>query len=114
MCWCFLLGQCNPAPCSPAGRGRVRVCQPWLCSLFCCSASYKNKENIDLSKVPTYARASNDTGSPEYQVATLTARIEQISKHLANNRKDHAAKRGLVAILNQRKSLLQYLYRKDR
>lgn len=79
-----------------------------------CSNSYKNGENIDLSKVPQYARHEKDCGSPEYQVARLTARIGQISKHLSTNKKDHAAKRGLVAILSQRKSLLQYLYRRDR
>jgi small subunit ribosomal protein S15 len=79
-----------------------------------CSASYKNKENINLSRVPGYARHDKDTGSSEIQVARLSARIEQISGHLKSNRKDFAAKRGLVALLSQRKTLLQYLYREDR
>eukprot|EP00199_Chlamydomonas_sp_CCMP681_P004671 CAMPEP_0119103810 /NCGR_PEP_ID=MMETSP1180-20130426/2180_1 /TAXON_ID=3052 ORGANISM="Chlamydomonas cf sp, Strain CCMP681" /NCGR_SAMPLE_ID=MMETSP1180 /ASSEMBLY_ACC=CAM_ASM_000741 /LENGTH=140 /DNA_ID=CAMNT_0007088405 /DNA_START=61 /DNA_END=483 /DNA_ORIENTATION=- len=78
------------------------------------SASYQNKENIDLSRVPQYKQHESDSGSTPFQVAILTARVEQISKHLATNRKDHAAKRGLVAILSQRKSLLQYLHREDR
>lgn len=71
-------------------------------------------ENIDLSKLPALQRHDADTGSSEVQVARLTARIEQISKHLSQNRKDFAARRGLEAILSQRKSLLQYLYRQDR
>lgn len=79
-----------------------------------CSNSYKNLENIDLSNLPKYARKENDTGSSEYQVARLTARIGQISSHLSKNKKDFAAKRGLQTILNTRKSLLQYLYRKDK
>lgn len=78
------------------------------------SNSYKNMENIDLSKTSKYKRHDSDSGSSEVQVARLTARIEQISKHLASNKKDFAARRGLEAILSQRKSLLQYLYRENR
>mmetsp|Transcript_70380 Transcript_70380/g.155236 ORF Transcript_70380/g.155236 Transcript_70380/m.155236 type:complete len:145 (+) Transcript_70380:27-461(+) len=78
------------------------------------SHSYKNGENIDLSKVAQYARHEKDTGSPEAQVARLTARVAQLSPHLIANKKDHAAKRGLQAVLNQRKKLLQYLYKEDR
>lgn len=80
----------------------------------CCSASYKNKENIDLSKVPTIARHENDVGSTEVQVTRLTARVQQISSHLKTNRKDFSGQRGLQQVLNQRKKLLQYLYKKDR
>jgi small subunit ribosomal protein S15 len=50
----------------------------------------------------------------EVQVARLTARIQQISSHLAVNKKDFSARRGLEAVLNQRKSLLRYVYRLDR
>ncbi|GAX73614.1 hypothetical protein CEUSTIGMA_g1065.t1 [Chlamydomonas eustigma] len=78
------------------------------------SQSYQNKENINLSKVSEYARHEKDTGSPEYQVSRLNARIEQLGKHLKYNRKDFSALRGLQAILAQRRSLLQYLYRVDR
>ncbi len=48
------------------------------------------------------------------QVARLTARIEQISTHLRVNKKDYSSKRGLEAVLSQRKRLLRYLYRTDR
>lgn len=79
-----------------------------------CSHSYKNKENIDLSRVAEYSRQEGDTGSPEYQVARLTARVAQLSPHLQANRKDYSAKRGLQAVLTQRKKLLQYLFKQDR
>lgn len=67
-----------------------------------------------MSKVPGWARHEKDTGSPEYQIATMSARVEQLSKHLSTNKKDHSAKRGLIAILNLRKSLLRYLYKENR
>lgn len=78
------------------------------------SASYKNQENINLEKVPAFKRHDADVGSSEVQVARLSARIMQISAHLAQNKKDFAARRGLEAILSQRKSLLQYMYKTDR
>ena len=76
--------------------------------------SYKNGENIDLSRLVEVSKDSKDTGSSEVQIARLSARVQQISGHLQKNRKDHAAKRGLQQILAQRKSLLQYLYRQNR
>jgi small subunit ribosomal protein S15 len=79
-----------------------------------CSASYKNKENIDLAKVPALAKHENDVGSTEVQVARLSARVEQISSHLKNNRKDFSGQRGLQQVLNQRRKLLQYLHKTDR
>ena len=69
---------------------------------------------MDLSRVDAFAKHDKDTGSPEYQVAVLSARLQQISTHLTTNKKDVAARRGLIAILSLRKTLLQYLYRKDR
>lgn len=80
----------------------------------CCSASYKNKENVDLSKVPTFARSESDVGSSEVQIARLTARVNQISTHLKTNRKDYSGQRGLQMVLAQRKKLLQYLYKRNR
>lgn len=78
------------------------------------SASYRNKENIDLSRVPSFQRTAADTGSPESQIARLSARVQQMSKHLIANRKDHGSKRGLERALAARRSLMQYLYSKDR
>ena len=59
------------------------------------------------------ARAPGDTGSPEAQVAALTARISALSAHLTTHRKDHASSRGLAAALATRRKLLRYLRRYD-
>lgn len=54
-----------------------------------------------------------DTGSPEVQVGILTARITEITGHLQVNKKDFAARRGLLQMVGQRKRLLRYIARKD-
>jgi small subunit ribosomal protein S15 len=59
------------------------------------------------------ARGVNDTGSPEVQVALLTARIEHLSGHFKTHKKDHHSRRGLLQLVNRRRSLLDYLKRKD-
>jgi small subunit ribosomal protein S15 len=58
-------------------------------------------------------RAANDTGSPEVQVALLTARINELTPHFKTHAKDHHGRRGLLKMVNQRKSLLAYLKDKD-
>ncbi|XHS77483.1 30S ribosomal protein S15 [Burkholderiaceae bacterium UC74_6] len=68
-----------------------------------------NKQEI----VAANARAANDTGSPEVQVALLTARINALTPHFKANAKDHHGRRGLLKMVNSRKSLLAYLKRKD-
>jgi small subunit ribosomal protein S15 len=55
-----------------------------------------------------------DTGSPEVQVAILTARIQELTDHLKDNKKDHAARRGLLKLVGRRAALLKYLTRTDR
>ncbi|WP_151446903.1 30S ribosomal protein S15 [Lacisediminimonas profundi] len=59
------------------------------------------------------ARGTNDTGSPEVQVALLTARINELNSHFKAHSKDHHSRRGLIMMVNRRKSLLTYLKRKD-
>ncbi len=59
------------------------------------------------------ARAGADTGSPEVQVALLTARINQLTPHFKEHQKDHHGRRGLIKMVNQRKRLLSYLKSKD-
>jgi small subunit ribosomal protein S15 len=54
-----------------------------------------------------------DTGSSDLQVAVLTARIERLSQHLQQHKKDYASRRGLMKIIGQRKRLLKYIHRKD-
>jgi small subunit ribosomal protein S15 len=59
------------------------------------------------------ARASGDTGSPEVQVAILTERIRNLTEHFKEHHKDNHSRRGLLAMVNKRRSLLDYLKRKD-
>jgi small subunit ribosomal protein S15 len=63
--------------------------------------------------IADYRRAANDTGSPEVQVALLSARIEHLTKHFADHEKDHHSRRGLLKMVNQRRRLLGYLKNKD-
>jgi small subunit ribosomal protein S15 len=58
-------------------------------------------------------RPPNDTGSPEVQIALLSARIEHLSKHFADHNKDHHSRRGLLKMVNQRRRLLNYLKNTD-
>lgn len=63
--------------------------------------------------VQDYQRGSNDTGSPEVQVALLTNRINDLQSHFAQHKSDHHSRRGLLKMVNQRRKLLDYLKRKD-
>lgn len=60
-----------------------------------------------------FARFPGDTGSSEVQVALLTNKISSLAEHLKVHRKDHSSKRGLMAMLNQRRQTLQYLRRSN-
>ncbi len=63
--------------------------------------------------VKDYQREEGDTGSPEVQVALLSANIEALQAHFADHKKDHHSRRGLIRMVNQRRKLLDYLKRKD-
>ena len=63
--------------------------------------------------IESHKRADNDTGSPEIQVALLTARIEHLTGHFKVHKQDHHSRRGLLMMVNARRSLLDYLKRKD-
>lgn len=60
-----------------------------------------------------YARKPGDTGSPEVQIAILTARIQELTEHLKVNQKDHHSRRGLLKMVGQRRGLLEYLKKND-
>ena len=60
-----------------------------------------------------YARTPGDTGSPEVQIAVLTARIQELTEHLKANPKDHHSRRGMLKMVGQRRGLLSYLKKKD-
>ncbi|MCB1663010.1 MAG: 30S ribosomal protein S15 [Pseudomonadales bacterium] len=63
--------------------------------------------------VKDYQLTEGDTGSPEVQVALLTANIEGLQSHFKDHSKDHHSRRGLIRMVNQRRKLLDYLKRKD-
>jgi small subunit ribosomal protein S15 len=63
--------------------------------------------------ISAYRRNPTDTGSPEVQVALLSARISQLSEHFGSHEKDHHSRRGLLKMVNQRRKLLDYLKRVD-
>lgn len=63
--------------------------------------------------IQSNARAKGDTGSPEVQVAILTARINTLQDHFKDHHKDNHSRRGLLTMVNKRRSLLDYLKRKD-
>ena len=59
--------------------------------------------------IAEYGRCEGDTGSPEVQVAILTARIQELTEHLKENPKDHHSRRGMLKMIGQRRGLLSYL-----
>lgn len=70
--------------------------------------------SIDSAKIiEEFKRTPNDTGSPEVQVALLSARIDQLTDHFKAHKQDHHSRRGLLKMVNQRRSLLGYLKKKD-
>lgn len=73
------------------------------------SLNAEAKEKI----VSEYQRGNGDTGSPEVQVALLTARIQHLTEHFKDHKGDHHSRRGLLKLVNQRRSMLDYLKKKD-
>ena len=63
--------------------------------------------------IKEYGRTPNDTGSPEVQVALLTERINVLTEHLKENKKDHHSRRGLLKMVGKRRGLLDYLKKND-
>ena len=70
--------------------------------------------NADRAEIiAKFARAENDTGSPEVQVALLTAQINDLQGHFKEHKHDHHSRRGLIRMVNQRRKLLDYLKGKN-
>ena len=70
-----------------------------------------NQDRADV--IAKFKRSENDTGSPEVQVALLTARINDLQAHFKAHTADHHSRRGLIRMVNSRRTLLDYLKRKD-
>jgi small subunit ribosomal protein S15 len=64
--------------------------------------------------IDQYRREPSDTGSPEVQIALLTARINELHEHMRAHKKDHASRRGLLMMVSKRNGLLKYLRNRDR
>ena len=73
------------------------------------SLSSENKSTI----VSDYSRGEDDTGSPEVQVALLSARISELTEHFGVHKKDHHSRQGLLKMVNKRRKLLDYLKSTD-
>jgi len=69
----------------------------------------ENKQKV----MKEHAVHKTDVGSPQVQVAVLTARIKEVTEHLKENKHDNMARRGLIQMVGQRKKLLKYLEQKD-
>lgn len=69
----------------------------------------EKKQNL----IQTYATKEGDTGSPEVQIAVLSARIAELTEHLKANPKDHHSRRGMLKMIGRRRGLLNYLMKKD-
>ena len=73
------------------------------------SLSSENKSSI----IEEYSRGEADTGSPEVQVALLSARITELTDHFGEHKKDHHSRQGLLRMVNKRRKLLDYVKSKD-
>ena len=73
--------------------------------------SLTKQETADI--ISEYGLKEGDTGSPEVQVALLTANINRLQGHFGDHKKDHHSRRGLIRMVNQRRKLLDYLKSKD-
>lgn len=71
--------------------------------------SKKKKDGV----IAKFATHKGDTGSPEVQIAILSAEVDYLTKHLKEHKKDESSRRGLLGKVNQRRSLLSYLKRED-
>jgi len=76
---------------------------------YAMSITQERKEAL----IKEHAREANDTGSPEVQVAILTERINNLTDHFKSHAKDNHSRRGLLMMVNKRRSLLDYLKKKD-
>jgi small subunit ribosomal protein S15 len=70
-------------------------------------------KELKTSVIETHQTHANDSGSPEVQIALLTARINQVQSHLRANKQDHHSRRGLLQMVGRRRRMLAYLAKND-
>jgi len=73
----------------------------------------KTETKQEIFKSKGFKKESTDTGSPEAQIALFTHRINHLTEHLKDNKKDHSSRTGLLKLVGKRKKLLGYLYKND-
>ena len=71
------------------------------------------RKEVKQSVIEANRTHENDTGSPEVQIAILTARINELTEHLKVHKKDNQSRRGLLKMVGQRRNMLNYLAKKD-
>jgi len=106
---------------APAGLQGVCFCAksvhcglvPHMFNLFNYSQTMHLSSEEKKKIFETYGTGANDTGSPESQIALFSVRIKHLTEHLKSNHKDYTTARALKALVGQRRSLLDYLIRKD-
>lgn len=98
----------------------TRQFTPDVARFVCCAGTpvtykviFMIAQNVKAEVIAANARAANDTGSPEVQVAILTARINELTPHFKTHAKDHHGRRGLLRMVSRRRKLLDYLKSKD-
>ncbi len=77
------------------------------------SIQTNKQENKKVKLIKDSQRNPKDTGSPEVQIAILTARISELTEHMKIHKKDMSSRRGLLSMVSNRRTLLDYLKRKD-
>ena len=92
-----------------AGASKTRGCPQWRSA----EGKIMIASSIKAEVVKANQRAEHDPGSPEVQVALLTARINELTPHFKQHAKDHHGRRGLLRMVSRRRKLLDYLKAKD-
>ena len=101
---------------APCGETLLPAAVPPAYILLKERKTHHEPENLPLEKQPIIEKAAlheGDTGSPEVQVALLTARINHLTEHLKSNKNDNHSRRGLFKMVGRRRNLLAYLQKKD-
>jgi len=93
----------TPSSSGSTGRGRLQVV----------AANKMSRPGLDEAGIQQFKTSPTDSGSSSLQVALLTKRIESLTQHLIQNKKDHATKRGLQMLLGKRQRLQRYLKKDD-
>jgi small subunit ribosomal protein S15 len=99
----------TPGVIPAAGASKTRGRLPWRSA----QGKIMIASSVKAEVVKANQRAENDTGSPEVQVALLTARINELTPHFKQHAKDHHGRRGLLRMVSRRRKLLDYLKAKD-